>query len=434
MHCLGVGTAHGTGWAYNLVMDWIYLDNNATTQPAPQVVEAMTDAADRLWANPSSVHRFGQMVKQKMELARSSLAKLIGCADSELVLTSGGTEANNLALWGLLGPGTPAAKGKQGITRRVLVTTRTEHAAVREPAEALAEHGIDVIWLEVGEDGIVDPQQLSSVLEEVCDRQTLALVSIHWANNETGVIQPVAELAGQIEALRKEPEAGRRIVFHVDGTQAVGKLPVDVKSAGVDLMTWAAHKFHGPKGVGGLYVRRGLRLRAQNLGGPQEREKRGGTENTTGIIGAGVAAELAMQFLADPASAEQLARWRNAFEQKILASIHGDQVGESEGRAQINAAGAPRLWNTTNIGFRSVEAEALLLLLSEQGVCASAGAACSSGSLEPSPVLRAMGIDEAIAHGSIRFSMSRNTTQAELDRALEVVVRSVEKLSGTIPV
>jgi len=428
-------------------MDVIYLDNNATTQPAPQVVAAMHEAAERYWANPSSVHRLGQTAKQRVELARAQVAKLLNASEAELTFTSGGTEANNLALFGLLGPGSAAAAGKAGIARRVLVTTATEHAAVRDPAEALQRLGVTVVTLPTTVQGVVQPSTLADALAEHADEQTLVLVSIHWANNETGVIQPVAAFAEQVAAARA---AGHRVLLHVDGTQAVGKLPVDVKASGLDLMTWAAHKFHGPKGVGGLYVRRGVRVRAQNLGGPQERERRGGTENTLGIIGAGVAAELAQDFLADEANRARLAAMRDRFEQAVVEKVnqptqseqpnaHANPsaeytpAGGSTPRTKVNALAADRLWNTTNLAFRNIEAEALLLLLSERGVCASAGAACSSGSLEPSPVLLAMGIEEAYAHGSLRFSLSRYTTEAEMARATEVVAGAVDRLSATLP-
>jgi len=437
-------------------MDPIYLDNNATTQPAPQVVAAMTEVNERLWANPSSVHRFGQMVRQRIELARTAVARLVGCKDRELVFTSGGTESNNLAIRGVLmgkGAGTGnsgSATGDRGqgsgdgAARRLLFTTKVEHSAVREPAVMLAGAGVEVVYLPVTIDGLVTAERLAAALEEHVKPGDTALVSVQWANNETGVIQPVGELAkvvGEARVKLKEREAvvareapsgggagggaRGRVLFHVDATQAVGKVAVDLNVAGIDLMTFAAHKFHGPKGVGALFIRGGVKLHPQNLGGPQERDRRGGTENTAGIIGMGVAAELAKAFVDDAAAVARQEALRDRFERAIVSELP-DTV--------INSAGAPRLWNTSSLGFPRLEAEAVLLGLSERGVCASAGAACSSGSLEPSPVLLAMGIPEIVAHGSVRFSISRYTTKEEIEAATPVVIEVVRKLGRTLPV
>lgn len=410
-------------------MQWVYLDNNATTRPAPEVAAAVREVHEALWANPSSVHRFGQMVRQRVELARASVARLIGAKPRELIFTSGGTESNNLAIRGVLDGACKASGGASG----VLITTPIEHSAVREPAGALEAAGGRVVRLGVDRDGLIDPRELDERLREASggagdEAPGPILVSIQWANNETGVIQPIAEIAGVIAGARgRAREAGGRLnaLFHVDATQAVGKLPVDVKAVGMDLLTLAAHKFHGPKGTGALYVRTGVRLRPQQRGGPQEREKRGGTENTPGIIGMGVAAERAEAFVADTAAIERLRGLRDRFERRVLADVPGTVV---------NSGGAPRLWNTSNIGFPQLEAEAILLALSERGVCASAGAACSSGSLEPSPVLLAMGIPEPVAHGSVRFSLSRFTTDEEVDAAAGAVREVVERLRRTLPV
>ena len=377
-------------------MDWIYLDNNATTRPAPQVVEALREACEDLWANPSSVHRFGQLVRQRIELAREQVARLVGCRGRELVFTSGGTESNNLALHGLLD-----AALRQG-QKAVLLTTPVEHSAVREPAEALQSAGGEVGWLAVAGDGRVKLDALEQALAEHTAAD-LVLVSVQWANNETGVIQPV---------------------------QAVGKLPVDLAQTDLDLMSFSAHKFHGPKGIGGLFVRRGVRLRAIQQGGPQEREKRGGTENTAGILGMGVAAELARAFLQDQSGIDRLRALRDRFEQAVLQAVPGAQA--NAGPPEFSDS--PRLWNTSNIGFPRLEAEAILLALSERGLCASAGAACSSGSLEPSPVLRAMNVPEPLAHGSVRFSLSRFTQEEEIERAIERVPQAVARLARTMPV
>jgi cysteine desulfurase len=275
-----------------------------------------------------------------------------------------------------------------------------------------------VVHLPVDGDGRVRGQDLADLLERHHAGPRTTLVSVQWVNNETGVIQPVAELGDVCRA------AGRTIRFHVDATQAVGKMPVDVGPLAVDLMSFAAHKFHGPKGVGALYVRRGVRLRPQLLGGPQEGQRRGGTENVPGIVGMGVAADLARDFLVDSNHVAGLGRLRDDFEQRVLGAWPN---------AVVNSRGGPRIWNTSNIAFPRLEAEAILIGLSERGVCASAGAACSSGSLEPSPVLLAMGIPEEAAHGSVRFSLSRQTTAWELQAAAGVVAQVVDKLAATVP-
>lgn len=402
-------------------MDWCYLDNNATTMPAPEVLEQMHLSGRGYWANPSSVHRFGQQVRQRVELARQSVAQLINAKPRELIFTSGGTESNNLALLGI----TPEAKDL------TLLTTKAEHAAVREPAEWVEKRGGRVVWLPVDTAGRVQVQALADALQEITPTAAAqlpgVLVSLQWANNETGVIQPVAEIASVVAAAKASAaEAGQRtkLLLHVDATQAVGKLPVDVAEAGLDLMTFSGHKLHGPKGIGVLWLRRGVRVAPLQRGGPQERERRGGTENTIGVIGLGVAAELAEKFLSDAEKIEALTALRDKLERGITAALPGTVV---------NSIDAPRLWNTTNLGFPGIEAEAVLLGLSEKGVCASAGAACSSGSLEPSPVLLAMGVPEPVAHGSVRFSLSRYSRAEEIDRALEIVPAVVGRLMKTMP-
>lgn len=398
-------------------MRWIYLDNNATTRPAPQVVDAMTQVNQELWANPSSVHRFGQSVRQRVELARSSVAALIGCKPRELIFTSGGTESNNLAI--------ELARFEPG---GLLVTTPVEHSAVREPAEAFEQSGGSVVRLPVDHDGLIDPAELRETLDQAVGDGRLTLVSIQWANNETGAIQPmqaIAQAVAESKAAARKAGGRPKLYLHVDATQAVGKLPVEVAAVGVDLLTLAAHKFHGPKGTGALYIRSGMRLRPVIRGGPQEREKRGGTENTAGIIGMGVAADLAREWVADADAVATIRSLRDRLERGVVEAVPA---------AVVNAAGAPRLWNTTNIAFPGLEAEAVLLGLSERGVCASAGAACSSGSLEPSPVLLAMGLPEPVAHGSVRFSLSRYTTADEVEQALEIVPQVVGRLGRTMPV
>jgi cysteine desulfurase len=334
-----------------------------------------------------------------------------------LVFTSGGTESNNLALRGVLGGAGPHG-GK-----RVLITTDVEHAAVREPGEALAGAGVELVKLPVDASGVLDPQGLGAALARYATPGATVLVSVQWVNNETGVIQPIEELVACCRAMA-QGHGETRVLAHSDATQAVGKMPVDVHGAGVDLMTLVGHKFHGPKGVGALFVRSGVKLRAQSIGGPQERDRRGGTEDAPGIIAMGVAAELAEQFLSDTQELARLTALRDRFEQGIRAALP-DTV--------VNGGGAQRIWNTSNLGFPGLEAEAIVLGLSERGLCVSAGAACSSGSLEPSPVLLAMGVPEPVAHGSIRFSLSRFTTDAEIDDALVLVVQVVAQVRRALP-
>ena len=378
----------------------IYLDNNATTQPAPEVVAAMLPYLTELYGNASSVYRFGQRARQAVDEARAQVAALIGCDDAELVFTAGGTESINTALRGLLISRAP---------RNQIVTSTVEHSAVRELCKHLGRDGAEVVAVPVDAEGRLDMDRLSSIV----DADT-ALVSIMWANNETGVIFPVEQVARLCKA--------RGVPFHCDATQAVGKVPIDLHATPIDVMSFASHKFHGPKGVGGMFVRRGVRVRPLMVGGPQERSRRGGTENVPGIVGMGKAAELAGASLPKMAA---IGRLRDRFEQSVVASIEG---------AQVIGGTAERVSNTANIGFGRLEAEAILLLLSEAEVCASAGSACSSGSLEPSPVLLAMGVDGRLAHGAVRFSLSRYTTEAEVDRALAILPPIITRLRAVLPV
>ena len=417
----------------------IYLDNNATTRPCAAAVAAVRRGVEELWGNPSSVHRTGQAARRAMELARAQVAALLGCKPAELVFTSGGTEANRIALEGVLGLAT--RRGQPA----VLLTTPVEHAAVREPAAALEAAGVRVVRLPVDGDGVLDPADLAAAFA-AASGSAAALASVHWANNETGVVQPIEALA----AVAAEAAAARTATtrFHTDATQAVGKLPVDLGGslggvssggassgcassgggslAGVDLLTLAGHKLHGVKGTGALFVRRRVRLAPVATGGPQERGLRAGTENLAGVLALGAAAEEAGAFLRDPAATAAVAARRDRFEAAVLAAVPGSVVP---------AAGARRgrLPNTTNLAFPGLLAEAILLGLSERGVDASAGAACSSGSLEPSPVLLAMGLPEELAHGSVRFSLSRHTTDAELDAAVEALAATVGRLGALRP-
>jgi cysteine desulfurase len=378
-----------------------YLDCNATTEPLPEVVAAVADSLARGWGNPSSVHRAGIDARHSVELARESVARLLGGSEREVVFTSGGTESAWLAIAGTL----DALAGP-----RTVVTTRTEHSAVREACEALERRGrARVAWVPAGADGVIDLDALDAAL--AANAGDTALVSVMWANNETGVVQPVQAIG---ERCRE-----RGVRFHCDATQWAGRMPTALASMPVDLATVSAHKFHGPKGVGALWARGGVRVEAQVVGGPQERERRGGTENVPGIVGMGVAADAARAWLADPAARAAGAAARDAFERAVCAAVPD---------AVVNGAGAERLWNTSNIGFPGLEAEAMLLLLSERGVAASAGAACSSGSLDPSPVLLAMGVPARVAHGSVRFSTSRRTRPEELQSAARIVPECVARL------
>lgn len=378
----------------------IYLDNNATTRPADEVTAAVMRCLSEEWGNPSSVHRFGQRARKAIDDARAELALLLGCADSELTFTGGGTEASNYAIRGMLQTRAP---------RKRLVISTVEHSATRELSKVISRQGVEVVEIAVDLAGRIDLDALRSVIDD-----SVALVSMMWANNETGTLFPVSEIAAICKAAR--------VPFHCDATQAIGKIPVDLHALGCDLATVAAHKFHGMKGSGALYIRRGVRCGQLIVGGPQERGRRGGTENVPGIVAMGVAAQLAKLHLPEM---QRVASQRDRFEQTILETIED---------CATNGDTEHRLPNTTNVGFSRLEAEAILLLLSEQSVCASAGAACSSGSLEPSHVLTAMKIDPLIAHGSIRFSLSRYTTDEELDRALEILPRVINRLRIVLPV
>jgi cysteine desulfurase len=342
-----------------------------------------------------------------VERGRFQVAGLLGCDAREVVFMSGGTESDNAAIQGVLYGARPE--------RKLIVTSTVEHSAVREPLGWLRKRGYEVVEVGVDVGGRLDMEGLERVLAERA--QEIALVTVMWVNNETGVIFDV----GAIGRMCRE----RGVLFHVDGVQAVGKLPIRLRELPIDLMSVSGHKFHGPKGVGALYVRRGVRWQSFVRGGPQERERRGGTENVAGIVGMGVAAELAMRAVEDGEVMPRVAALRDRLERSIL-----DTVPESS----VNGDVSRRVVNTTNIGFSGLEAEAILILLSEAEICASAGAACASGSLEPSHVLRAMEIDEKVAHGAVRFSLSKWTTEVEVDRAVEVVGGVVKRLRETLPV
>ncbi len=396
----------------------IYLDNNATTRPLEPVCAAMAEMLATHWQNPSSVHRPGQQARHRVELARKQLAMLIGVRPRQITLCGSGTEALDLAIRGSL-----LAQGRVGGARKrepgSMITSKVEHVGVRDLANALEkEEGVRVLWAELDGRGRVRAESVAALLGGNAD---VALVSVQWANNETGVVQPVREIA----ALCRE----RGVLFHTDATQWVGKNPA-MNSEEFDLLTYSPHKFHGPKGVGVLYCRPGVRT-APLIHGEQEQGRRGGTENVPGIVGAGVAAELAMAWLADAGNIGRGRALRDRFEMGVAAGVPDAVVNGVERNATPGSESRgtqTRLWNTSSIGFPRLEAEALLLLLSERGVCASAGAACASGSLEPSPVLRAMGVPPEVAHGTLRFSLSRETTAEEVDEAVRIVVECVGRL------
>jgi cysteine desulfurase len=375
----------------------VYFDHNATTPVDPAVADAMIHVLREEFGNASSVHRFGQQAKAILDDARSAVATLIGAEPSEIVFTSGGTESDNAALRG-------TAEALEPTGRRHLIASAIEHEAVLVTLKALARRGWRTTLLPVDATGIVDPQALEAAMTD-----DTALVSVMHANNELGTIQPVAELARIARS--------RGAVFHTDAVQSIGKIPVDARALGADLLSLSAHKFNGPKGAGALWIRRGTRLVPILTGGKHERTRRAGTENVPGIAGLGVAARLARTKMAD--AAPRVAALRDRLEQEILRRIPGTIV---------NGATEPRVPNTTNISFERIEAESLLIALDLEGIAVSTGAACSSGTLEPSHVLRAMGLPTHRAQNSIRFSLGAGNTEAEVDYVLEKLPKAVEKL------
>jgi cysteine desulfurase len=375
----------------------IYLDHNATTPPAAEVVDRMAAALRDQFGNPSSVHHFGQMAKSALDDARSAVGALVGGDPSEIVFTSGGTESDNFAIRGV-------AEALEAGNRRHLIASSIEHEAVLNTFKALARRGWKTTLLPVGQTGIVELAALDAALTD-----DTALVSIMHANNEIGTIQPVAELARLAKS--------RGAIFHTDAVQTAGKIAVDAKALGVDLLSLSAHKFYGPKGVGALWIRRGVRLQAPMTGGKQERSRRAGTENVAGIVGLGVAAQLARAKMA--AEGERLATLRDRLEERVLEQVSGTAV---------NGERSARVPNTTNISFDRIEAESLLIALDLAGIAVSTGSACSSGTLEPSHVLKAMGFPAHRTQNSIRFSLGAANTDADIDKVLEVLPGVVDKL------
>lgn len=374
----------------------LYLDNNATTPPDTEVIDVMKRCLEEDWGNPSSAHRAGIAARRRVELARTSFSKLVGCEESQVVFTSGGTEAANLAILGAFRRAHAADS-----QRAIVVCPGTEHPAVLDSIERCRAFGAEVVRLPVDSNGVLDLAFFEKLLEQ--RGRMMALCSVMWANNETGVIQPIE----RIGTLCRE----HGVLFHTDAVQWVGREHCDFSSLPIDLLTCSAHKLHGPKGAGALVVRKGVVLESRALGGPQERERRGGTENVAAIAGFGRACELASDWLhAD--RRDFGVSMRDRFETAILGLHPG---------AVVNGGRAPRIWNTVNIGFPGLQAQLLVVVFSERGLAVSGGAACASGSLEVSGVLGAMGVDSDTAAGSLRFSLSRDTSDADIDAALEVI-------------
>ena len=381
-------------------MKMIYLDNNATTRVAPEVVEAMLPYLKDFYGNPSSMYEFARQAETAIERARTALAALLGADPREIVFTSCGTESDNTAIWAAL---------RANPDKRHLITTRVEHAAVKNLGTFLSNNGYRVTFVPVDGKGRLDRDYL---LDHLSD--DTAIVSVMWANNETGVIFPVEEIAAQVR------EKG--IVFHTDAVQAVGKIPIDLGQNAIDMLSLSGHKLHGPKGIGALYVRKGTRFSPFLIGGHQEGGRRGGTENVASIAGLGRASELAAANMHEEITRVQTLR--DALETGILARVPN---------AMVNGDRDNRLPNTANISFEYIEGESILLMLDALGICASSGSACTSGSLEPSHVLRAMGVPFTAAHGSIRFSLSTFNTREEIDHVLERLPGVVERLRELSP-
>jgi cysteine desulfurase len=384
-------------------MPRVYLDHNATTPLASEVFEAMRPYFLEDYGNASSIHAFGQRARAAVEEARVEVARLINADPAEVVFTSGGTEGDNTAVFGVV-----EAAETPGGTKHV-VTTAIEHPAVLYAARALEERGVRVIYVGVDAGGVADPEEILQAIQP-----DTVLISVMYANNEIGTLQPIAEIG----RLARE----RGIPFHSDAVQAAGKVEIDVGELGVDLLTLSAHKICGPKGVGALYVRKGTRLRPLLHGGHHERDRRPGTENVPGMVGLGVAARLARERLAEDAA--RVGALRDRLEAGLLDAVP---------LAQVSGDRARRLPTTTNLRFAHVDGEALVIALDLAGVACSTGAACSSGSLEPSHVLAAMGLRREEARSSIRFSLGRTTAGEDIDVALEVVPRVVERLRSISP-
>ncbi|PKN24690.1 MAG: cysteine desulfurase NifS [Deltaproteobacteria bacterium HGW-Deltaproteobacteria-21] len=381
-------------------MRTIYLDNNATSKVAPEVLEAMIPYFGDLYGNPSSAHSFGGQVGRKIREAREKVAALIGADPGEILFTSCGTESDNAAVLSAL---------STQEDKRHVVTSRVEHPAIKGLGLHLSQKGFRVTEVPVNGEGILDMDFYEKSLTP-----DTAVVSLMWANNETGVLFPVEEAA--------EMAKQRGILFHTDAVQAGGKITIDMKRSAISMLSLSGHKLHAPKGIGVLYVRKGTRFSPLIIGGHQEKGRRGGTENTASIIGLGVACELALRRMEEENT--RVKSMRDRLEAELLAHIP---------KSKINGAPSNRLPNTTNISFEFVEGEAILLMMDELGICASSGSACTSGSLQPSHVLRAMGVPFTMAHGSIRFSLSVYNTDEEVDFVVRELPPIIEKLRSMSP-
>jgi cysteine desulfurase len=381
-------------------MNVIYVDNNATTRVDPAVVEAMMPYYTEYYGNPSSMHAFGGNVATPVNQSRKQVASLINASPEEIVFTSCGTESDSTAIWATI---------SSIPDKKHIITSRVEHPAVKNLYEHLAKKGYKVTYVPVDRQGRLD---LDFLYDHLTD--DTALMSIMWANNETGVIFPIEEIARAAK--------DRGIVFHTDAVQAVGKIPVDVQKARVDLLSLSGHKIHAPKGVGALYVRKGTKYTPFLIGGHQEKGRRGGTENVAAIVGLGKASALAADLL--KTSMAKVGNLRDRLEQGLVSRVPN---------AMINGSTSTRLPNTTNISFEYIEGESILLMMNELNICASSGSACTSGSLEPSHVLRAMGIPFTAAHGSIRFSLSHYNTEEEMDFIIEKMPPIIDRLRQMSP-
>lgn len=385
----------------------VYLDHSATTPSDPRVVAAMLPYLTEKFGNASSVHSFGQDARAAIDRARRQVAAFVGARANEIAFTSGGTEANNLAIRGLCD-----AAQSHG---RHIITSAIEHPSVRSSIQILEQNGWEATQLPVYDDGIVRVEDVQAAL-----RPDTILISVMMANNEIGTVQPIAELGALVRA---ERERGRRHLWlHTDAVQAAGRVPIDVESLGCDLLSLSAHKIYAPKGCGALFVRKGVRLTPQQVGGHQERERRGGTEAVASIVAFGAATELAQSEM--PERNEHTRSLRDRFEKQIAKSI---------GEIVFNGSREQRLPHLSNISFRFIEGEGLLIHLDMQGVAVSSGSACSSGTLEPSPVIQALGRNDELARGSIRFSFGKDNTEEDVDYVLEVLTRAVESLRKLSP-
>ncbi|MDD2707811.1 MAG: cysteine desulfurase NifS [Verrucomicrobiae bacterium] len=382
-----------------LPKDIIYLDNNATTAIAPEVMEAMLPFLKDFWGNPSSAYRFGSQVRAAIETAREQVAQIIGAAPREILFTSCATESDNAAILSAL----------ETTGRQKIVTTQVEHSAIVKMGDFLKKKGFEVVRLPVQSDGTLAPETVDKAVDE-----KTAICSIMWANNETGVLFPVEEIAAICKS--------KGVLFHTDAVQAVGKIPIDMKQNKIDMLSIAGHKLHAPKGIGAIYIRKGVAFSPMVIGGGQERSKRGGTENVSHIVGLGKACELASNRIEEENT--RIRALRDRLENHVLSTIS---------HTWVNGSRKMRLPNTTSLGFDFIESEAVLTMLDHYSICASSGSACTTGSLDPSHVLLAMGIPPARARGSVRFSLSTYNTDSDIDKTIAVLPAIIQKLRAISP-